>query len=329
MNRSCLFLFVPGLIAVLCVAFVMAATPSAACVYQDPPPEDPGAEEAAPPEDEPMMDEPPFDEPPGRGRGRHHPGMRGEGPGFGRDGDHPGRGRGYEGRGRRSDEMIEQFLEIIREKLPEHYERLEQLRKDDPRRFGQVTRRLRPVVREYLDLVEEDPELANTIFQDFRIDARLRDLSEAYRDASEKKDAARVEETEQEIRRLVRLQAEMSIARREARLRIAEKRLNEQLERLRRHRAHFEEERLRLDEFINERVEDVMQGRPPRDKPPHGRGGFGPAGRDGRGPRDVDERRDERRRDRRGGRTRERQETSTPPQAEPDPQADPMPSAGG
>lgn len=321
MNRLHASLLVVGLTSVALAAFFGSAQPCAASLYQDPPPDDPAARDREKPMDEPPLDEPPLDEPRGRGR-RHLPGMRGDGPGMGRDADRPGRGRGMEDEGdrfRRREEMIERFIGIIREKLPDHYERLERMRNGEPERFVELMRRLRPVVREYLDLVEEEPELANTIFEDFRIDERLRDLSVAYRAASERKNTEQADQIEQEIRNLVKQQAEMSIARREARLRIAEQRLNEQVERLRRHRERFEQERSRMEEFVNDRANDVMLGRPPCEKPPHGDDGFGRGGRGREGQNDARRKGNEGRRDRRdrpGRRMRDRRDAQPAPQPE-------------
>lgn len=264
------------------------------------------------PVDDLFIEDPPpgeQDEPAGLDRSpSDRPSRRGRGPRDGRSG-RPPHEMGGEGPGRFSpgpppEEMIERAMRILRAKLPAEHARMEKLQRRNPERFMLAIQRLMPIVMEYVSLRDENPELAETIFEEFKIEERLRRLSREFRDAKdEPEDQARLG---QEIERLVREQFEMRMRRQLARLEEFERRLREQQARLEEQRAYFEEELKRRDDVVARRVQEVKDGKagdPPRPEglrlrgpdggmrgPPH-RGPGGPGGPGGPhrpppGPRD-------------------------------------------
>jgi hypothetical protein len=189
--------------------------------------------------------------------------------------------------------MVETVMDVLREKLPEHHDRLVRLRDRRPDRFMGMIEKLAPVVGDYLKLRERSQELADTIIEEFKIEETLRDLSRQYRDAAGDPEAQA--SCEHEIRQLVQRQFELQLQRREDRLRSFAERLEEQRRRLDVERAKLQEERANVETLVTDRVEAVKEGRlrdhPGPRGPRHGRHGDRGRGpgrrhRDGRSSRD-------------------------------------------
>ncbi len=205
-------------------------------------------------------------------RSRHKAGRgrisRGEGEGW----------LGGPGPGSPDPETIGRAMEVIRAKLPAFHEKLEQSRRHSPMRFRRTMAKVLPVVREYVHLRDREPELAETIIEEFRIEERLRELGRAYLEAEERPEER--EEMGAEIERLVEEQLELRLRRRVFRLDEFERRLHRQMERLERQRARLQEEMERRDEWVTRRVEEVKAGKPPERKALRGRGRFRGSGDD-------------------------------------------------
>ncbi|MBN2563210.1 MAG: hypothetical protein JXQ75_19985 [Phycisphaerae bacterium] len=156
-------------------------------------------------------------------------------------------------------EMIDWAMEVIKAKLPEFHVRLERYRQEDPERFEQTMREVLPVVMEYTRVRDRDPEVAETIVEEFKIEARLRELSRTYRrEKGDPEERARIEE---EIERLVGEQLELRFRRQAALLEDFHRRLQRQQERLERRRARLNEEIERRDELVAQRVAEVKMGK--------------------------------------------------------------------
>ncbi len=155
--------------------------------------------------------------------------------------------------------MIGRAMEVIRDRLPEFHERLEQLRQQNPKRFRDTMRRVLPVFQEYIDLRDSNPELAETIIEEFRIEQRLKQLSHQYEAAQENPEER--EEIERELERLVHEQLELRFRRQEFRLEEFERRLQRQQERLEQQRVKLHEEMERLGELAAQRLEEIKAGK--------------------------------------------------------------------
>jgi DNA repair exonuclease SbcCD ATPase subunit len=164
--------------------------------------------------------------------------------------------------------LIAQAMEVMRSSLPELHERLEAFRRHDPERFELAMRKVLPVVREYIDLRDRNPDVAQTIIEEFRIEERLRELSRTYTRAAEE-NLQELAEIEGEIERLVHKQFKLRFRRRAARLEEFERRLMKQRERLERQRIRLQEEMQRLEELVAKRVADVKKGKV-QDRPRRG-----------------------------------------------------------
>lgn len=189
-------------------------------------------------------------------------------------------------------ERIDQIMSILAEKLPDLHERLSKLREDDPDEFRRALRRLMPLFREYFGLLDHQPELADTVFEEFRIERELRELGRDYKQAEEANDSEAMSRIEPEIRQRVRHQLEMRIQRRQARLEDFRRRIAIQQKKLEEELAEHQDDMSRLDELTDRRVERIKQGKM-RDfsrfrhrghaRPPGGE--FGPPEGDGEPPR--------------------------------------------
>ncbi len=186
-------------------------------------------------------------------------------------------------------ETIGRAMEVIRTKLPAFHEKLEQSRRHSPMRFRRTMAKVLPVVREYIHLRDREPELAETIIEEFRIEERLRELGRAYLEAEDRPEER--EEMGAEIERLVREQLELRLQRRVFRLDEFERRLHRQMERLERQRARLQEEMERRDEWVARRVEEVKSGKPPEEMRRHRPRPAGPEDEFGERPRRGDARR--------------------------------------
>ena len=151
-----------------------------------------------------------------------------------------------------SKEMVERVMEVLESELPEWHERLADMRQNDPERFSKVFRRIFPMVREYVSLREHDPEIAETVIEEFKIEHRLRELSRRYQAAEA--DAVQRSELDATIEELVRRQFELRMKRRRARL-------DEVEQRLQRQREKYEADMANQDAMISKRIERVKQGK--------------------------------------------------------------------
>jgi hypothetical protein len=156
------------------------------------------------------------------------------------------------------EEMMGRAMEILRNKLPGLHTRLLRLQRRNPERFAQTMHRVMPIVMEYLALRDKNPKLAESIFEEFRIEEKLRQLSRKFAEASapEQKD-----ELGKEIEKLVRQQLDLRQERAAARLEEFERRIREQQRLLEEQRVKLAEEKKNHDELIARRIEEVKQGK--------------------------------------------------------------------
>lgn len=227
---------------------------------------------------------------------------RGEGPDGGR--------RWREGPPELTDETLDKVMALVADKFPIMHQRLTRLREENPERFRRTIGRMVGVYHEYQMLKERHPEMAETLIDEIRGEQQLADLIEQHRAASG--DAPKQAQIETTMREAVRTQVNLMLKRREARLADFGARIAQQQERLAEEQAKLADEKTRVDELVNQRLEDIKAGKmPPKHGPFEGRGfGKGPPGgpggpglggpderrmrmRDGKGPRHPRPRPDE------------------------------------
>jgi hypothetical protein len=155
--------------------------------------------------------------------------------------------------------MIVLAMEVLREKLPEEYQRMESLKSENPQRFERAIGMMLPVVMEYVELRDQDQKLADTIIEEFKVERQLRSLSQEYKAAAG--DAAKQAACEEKIRTLVRQEFDLRAVRQEARLKEFAERLEKQRAHLEEERAEFAQRKAKVDEFVARRVEDVKSGK--------------------------------------------------------------------
>jgi len=168
-------------------------------------------------------------------------------------------------------DVVEKMLSIVRERFPDRFERLMRLRERNPERFQRfLQRKLGPIIGEYMELREENPDLAEGMIEEFRGQEQLHALVDEYQDAKGPEARAAIESKMEEI---VRRQFSLIERRMAHRLQQFEERLDDQRRRLERHRKQFGEERANIDEHVARRMEELKSGqvRPPRPR-------FGPGG---------------------------------------------------
>jgi len=195
-------------------------------------------------------------EPGRRGEDRRHP-RRGE-RGKPSDGDgppHRGRGLGRDfphPRFELTDEVIDRVMAFLKDKLQDWHERLVRLRDENPKAFRGALRRVIPLVEEYNHLQEANPELAEKVLEEFRIEHKLRKLARQYIEAEG--DAEAREKIEAQIEPLVREQLKIRLLRHEAKL-------DKMQERIAQGRKKLEEERANLDKAVANRVKQIKKGK--------------------------------------------------------------------
>ena len=160
-----------------------------------------------------------------------------------------------------SEERIDEIMTILSAKLPGLHARLAMLREDNAEEFRGAFRRLMPLFREYYGLSEHHPELADTVFEEFRIERELRQLSDKYKTAQASENADMMARVESEIRERVGRQFDIRMQRRGARLAEFGERIEAQQKKHADERARFEQERGRIDELTDQRVERIKKGR--------------------------------------------------------------------
>ncbi|MFQ5425442.1 MAG: hypothetical protein ACE5F9_15865 [Phycisphaerae bacterium] len=255
---------------------------------------------ARPPDDPPALDE---DRPPPGPLAGPRPRRRPRGPedDFGPPGRRP-RPPGRFDRGDRGDrdgpprltpEDIDAGMTVLRDKLPDLYKKLSGLRERDPEAFLHAVRKLRPLMVEYFRLKERQPDMADTVMEEFRIEHQLRNLGRAYAQAREEDDTEAMDTLETNIRRLVERQFEIRMQRHHARLEDFRKRIEHQQRKLEKEVQRHKDEMARHDKLVDRRVEAIKSGKPrgfpgfrdrDRDRRPPGRFGV-PEQRRGHGPR--------------------------------------------
>ncbi len=124
---------------------------------------------------------------------------------------------------------IEELIAFAREHFPEHAERLQALREEDPRAFRRVAGRVFPRLRHMKALYDRDPQgLGRLVIEDHKLDMQIRDLARRYREAPPAERAALGEE----LRGVLDRQWAVRQERRGLELGELEKRLAEQRARL-------------------------------------------------------------------------------------------------
>ncbi len=191
-----------------------------------------------------------------RGRGRHHA----------REGEarRGGRGKGTPGGSPdrawpRQRVRLEEVLNVIREKLPEFHKQLQTLKQKNPDKWQRTMEKIGPVVQEYMRLREHDEEMADTLFDEFKIEEALKKLSRQY--AKAEHDPERQAALEEQITTLVERQFELRFKRQKFRLEMFQKRLEQQRTRLEEQRKRLQEEAEQRDDHVARRVEQVKQGK--------------------------------------------------------------------
>jgi hypothetical protein len=158
-----------------------------------------------------------------------------------------------------SPEMIGRAMEILRARLPAFHRRMMRLREQHPERFERMMHQVLPVVLEYIELRDRNPEAAETIIREFEIEDQLRALSGKFRKAAEKLDEQAA--IGKDIERLVQEQFELRFRRQAARLDEFERRIREQQQRLEEQRAKLKEDSERRADLVAKRVADVKEGK--------------------------------------------------------------------
>jgi hypothetical protein len=169
-------------------------------------------------------------------------------------------------------EFIKEAMEILQQKLPRLHARLTEVQQRSPERFKRMLARAMPPIREYMQLRKRRPDLADSIFREFEIQARLNELSREYRDTEN--DPARRAQMDAEIQKLVEEQITIHHNRMGARLEEFERRLKDQESQLKRQREMHEKAAAEMQTSIRWKVEDVKAGRvgPNPGGPPPGEG---------------------------------------------------------
>lgn len=271
---------VAGMMGLALGVSFLAASSARATV---PPDDQPGAaDQDRPPRRGPMGGPRMHDGPP---PGHQEDGMD-DGPGRPmreRRGEGPGGGRHWrEGPPELTDEMLDKVMALVADKFPIMHQRLTRLREENPDRFRRAIGRMVGVYHEYQMLKERHPEMAETLIDEIRGEQQLADLIEQYRAASG--DVAKQTQIETTMREAVRTQVSLMLKRREARLADFAARIAQQQERLAEEQAKLADEKTRVDELVNQRLEDIKAGKlPPKHGPLEGRGfGLGRPGMPGR-----------------------------------------------
>lgn len=254
--------------ASLAVLFATANLTSAATCYQPPPDPEIADEPGVSPEDGARDRKEPRGPRQWRGRPQDDDGREARPKRGRRD-----RGERQRGREKRIDRQL-LVLEVLREKLPDVHKRLTRLEGKNQEKFDKHMRKIVPMVMEYIALRDHHPELADSIFEEYKIEEKLRKLSRQYQQADN--NSTQQQQLEIKIQELVEQQYVIRRKRMEARLEEFAKRLRAQQEKLEQERISFAEEQTKRDELIAERVEKVKQGIFKPDPDRRGPGSRGP-----------------------------------------------------
>lgn len=248
------------------------------------------ADHRRPPRDRSPEDED-FDRP---RRGRRGDG--GERRGFRRPDREDGPMRGRRERMRRDEDMRisaeeeAKVLGILEQQLPDLHGRLVKRREENPEAFKWAMRKIMPMMREFMDLQQDHPEMANVVIEEFKLEREVRSLLHDYKEAREAKDDTAVQNLENQFRDLMTRRHELQMQRRRFRLEDFRKRLERERQRLEDEEAELGKEDERFAEDLQRRVESLRKGRirdavgPPHGERRHGKRFDGPPHRGDRRP---------------------------------------------
>lgn len=223
---------------------------------------------------------------------------RGRGPGRFRDGGPPPgegpRGRfGPEPRRPLPPEELEEILGVIEAKLPDMWQRMEKAKQRNPDFYRRAVQRIAPMMREFLDLQKDHPDMAEVVIEEFKIERDVRELVRDFKNSEG--DAQARDAVVEQIRVKLTRQHELQLQRRRFRLAQFRERLEREQMRLAEEQQRIEDDANGFDRRLDERMELIRDGR--------FREAFRRRDREMRGPREEgDRRRDRRGPDRRRGR---------------------------
>lgn len=139
-------------------------------------------------------------------------------------------------------EEVEQFLVFSREHFPQLHEQLVRARRDNPREFRQMLRRVEPPMRRLMRLWRDDPAEARRVIEVQKLEMRIRGLRQRYQVARDESERTAIRE---EVRGLLGRRFDLKLAR-----------LREEVERL---RQRLEEQNRRLNEQDQSRERIVQE----------------------------------------------------------------------
>lgn len=152
-----------------------------------------------------------------------------------------------------SDEERTEMLDFIREQFPLIAEELDAAQADYPQRYERRLARLMPEMRRLKEMMETDPERAELLIQERRLDMRARMTAQRY--------AAATDANRERIRRELRGQLDqlfnVRIQRREADIRSLEVRIANL-------KAKLDESKAQRSEQIEKQLEDYLSFEEPR-----------------------------------------------------------------
>ncbi|MBI4716217.1 MAG: hypothetical protein HY763_00270 [Planctomycetes bacterium] len=140
---------------------------------------------------------------------------------------------------------MERFIE---ERFPQMYQELERAKIDDPQRYDRRMSRLAPEMRHLMELGATDPERADLLIEERRLDVQIRQLAQRLRSAE---DEARQERGRTQLRELCGRMFDVRHRRREMEIRDLESRIAE----LRaRHAEAAQQREATIDRAVEERL---------------------------------------------------------------------------
>lgn len=217
---------------------------------------------------------------------------RGRGPGRFRDGGPPpGEGPrdrfGPERRRPLSQAELDEIASAIETQLPEMWQRLERAKERNPEFYRRALQRIAPMMREFLDLQKDYPEMAEVVIEEFKIEHDVRELLRDFKKSEG--DAVARDAVVQQIRAKLTRQNELQLQRRRFRLEQFRERLEKEQLRLTEEQRRIEDDANGFEQRLDERMEMLRDGRfreafRRRDRDMRGPGEDGERRRDRRGP---------------------------------------------
>lgn len=151
-------------------------------------------------------------------------------------------------------------LKVLKERLPDFYERLIKLRDEKPTRYQWALRHIMPMMNEFMDLQREHPEMADVVIEEFKVERSIRMLIRQYRDARKSDDAEARAKLEGEFRELMTHRHELEMRRRQFRLDDFRERLERERQRLEEEQKRLKEDESHFAEDLDRRVEQLREG---------------------------------------------------------------------